>query len=137
MAGISGDSKRSIPVGAARELSKSGHTEQRDWKPGNHGGIYKPIIEETKMTELKKIAREYTPHALGVISGGLAVLCLWIAVALLSVPGAGLVAFAAASGALFWSCGFALAAFLWLDQKDEDEFARKREELRAQLRRTA
>lgn len=86
------------------------------------------------MTELKKIAREYTPHMLGLISGGLAVLCLWIAVALLSVPGAGLVAFSAASGALFWGCGFALAAFLWLDQRDEDEFARKREELRAQLR---
>ena len=38
--GISGDSKRSIPVGAVGELSKSGHTEQRDWKPGNHGDIF-------------------------------------------------------------------------------------------------
>lgn len=84
--------------------------------------------------QVKQTLRGYTPHALGTICGALAILCLWIAVALLSVPGAGLVAFAAASGALFWGCGFALAAFLWLDQKDEEEFARKREELRAQLR---
>lgn len=85
-------------------------------------------------TELKKIAREYTPHMLGVISGGLAVLCLWIAAALLKVPGAGLVAFAAASGALFWGAGVGVALMLWVDRKDREDFDRKKAELRARLK---
>lgn len=89
-------------------------------------------------TELKRIAREYTPHMLGLISGGMAVLCLWIAAALLKVPGAGLVAFAAASGALFWGAGVALAVIIWVEEQDRKDTNRAKAEcLRAEARRSA
>lgn len=93
--------------------------------------------KEKTMNDMKKLAKDYSPHMLGVISGGMVVLCLWITVALLQIQGAGLVAFATASGALFWGSGVGLAWLISIERTEREDFARKREELRAQLRGTA
>lgn len=89
----------------------------------------------------KTVLSKYAPVALGVFSGGVAVLCLWVGATLLAVPRAGLVAFACISGSLFWASGVGAALMFWLDQRDREEFAARREELRRQLkggpRRTA
>lgn len=88
---------------------------------------------KTTKNELKQVVQDYAPHALGVISGGMAVLCLWITAALCKIEGAGLVAFATLSGAVFWFAGAALAVLVWLDREDRAECERKKAELRAQL----
>ena len=77
---------------------------------------------------------KYAPALLGVISGGTAVLCLWVAAALMRLDGAGLIAFAALSGAFFWTSGVGLAVMIWMDRRDREEWAARREALRAQLR---
>lgn len=77
---------------------------------------------------------KYAPVALGVISGGTAALCLWVAAALLRLDGAGLVAFAALSGGFFWCSGVFLAVMIHLDRRDREEWAARREALREQLK---
>ena len=77
---------------------------------------------------------KYAPAALGAFSGAVAALCLWVAVALMRVDGAGLVAFTAISGALFWGSGVAMAVLFWIEMREREKFEARREELRQQLR---
>lgn len=73
------------------------------------------------------------PLALGLVCAGLTVLCLWMAHALLALPGATPLAFACASGALFWASGLAVAAIRWMDLREEER-ERKRASARSALR---
>ena len=86
-----------------------------------------------KSSDLSK----YAPVALGAFSGGVAVLCLWVGAALLRIDGAGLVAFTAISGALFWGSGVAMAVLFWIEMREREKFEVRREELRQQLRQGA
>lgn len=80
---------------------------------------------------------KYAPAALGAFSGAVAALCLWVAVALMRVDGAGLIAFTAVSGALFWGSGAGLAALFLMERREREKFEARREELRRQLLRGA
>lgn len=85
-----------------------------------------------------KNLNKYTPIALGVVSGCVAALCLWVGAALMRVDGAGVVAFACVSGALFWCSGAAAAVMLWIaarnSEEEEAKNAARREAIRTWLR---
>lgn len=90
-----------------------------------------------KSFDLDDCLSRCVPVALGVISGGMACLCLWITAALLQIAGTGVLAFATASGALFWGSGVFVAVMFWnvkRDREREAEFGPRREALRNQLR---
>lgn len=74
------------------------------------------------------------PVALGVVSVGMSALCLSVAAALLRLDGAGLVAFTAVSGALFWGAGVFLAVMIWVDRREREDFAARRAAMREQLK---
>ena len=76
----------------------------------------------------------YAPVALGVFSGGTSALHLYVAVALMRIEGAGLLAFCVVSGAVFWASGVFLAVLIWLDRREREAFAARREALLKQLR---
>lgn len=76
------------------------------------------------------------PLLIAVICAALTVLCLWIARAVLSLPGATPIAFACVSGALFWSAALTVAALHWLEHRGrtiEQKRAAARAALRARL----
>ena len=80
---------------------------------------------------------KYAPIALGVVCGGVAVPCLCLAAALMRLDGAGFIAFAALSGGFFWASWVIVAVLIWIDRREREAFAARREALLAQLKRGA